>query len=151
MGKSLRGWAYALADALWLELTGQVGFFSTKIAFCKEMAQGKGNAYKHIYIVDYDGSHQEPLVTTPTINVAPRWNKVFKRPLLFYSENTNSNMRMMATTLDRHRIMASNFEGINMQPAFSPDGQMVVYCATREAAVANYLAGKTVRLKINSQ
>lgn len=141
-GSSVRGWAYALADALWLELTGNAGFFSAKIAFCKEINHGKGHPYKHIYIADYDGTHQEPLVTTPTINVSPRWNKDFKRPLVFYSENTNSNMRLMATTLDKHRIMASNFEGLNMQPTFSPDGQRVVYCATRGSGSCQLLSWK---------
>ena len=87
--------------------------------------------YTHIYIADYDGSNEECIVQTPTINVSPRWNNDGKRPLLFYSENTNSNMRMMAVDLHKKRVVASNFDGLNMLPAFAPDGKSVIYCATR--------------------
>ena len=53
------------------------------------------------------------------------------RPFLFYSENTNANMRMMAVDMHKKKVIASNFDGLNMLPAFSPDGKAVVYCATR--------------------
>lgn len=129
-GAVMRGWAYALADAWWQELTGTAGFFSSKIAYCKEVPAGKHH-YKQVFIADFDGSHEEQLVSSPTINVAPRWNTDVNRPLVFYSESTNANMRLMAVTMDKKRIMASNFDGLNMLPAFSKDGHTVVYCATR--------------------
>ena len=122
---------YALADSVWQTLTGEPGIFSTKLAYTKEIPAKKGLHYTHIYIADYDGSNEKLLVQTPTINVAPRWNKDVNRPLLFYSENTNSNMRLMAVDMHKKRIVASNFDGLNMLPAFSPDGSSVVYCATR--------------------
>lgn len=143
-----RAWGYAIADDLWLELAGHVGMFSTKIAYCKEVSHGAGHhAYKHIYIADFDGANEQPLITTPTINVAPRWNNDFNRPLLFYSENTNMNMRMMASTMDKKRVMASNFDGLNMQPTFSPDGSCVVYCATRGSGSCQLLAWHKGSLK----
>lgn len=125
-----RGLAYAVADSLWQELAGEPGFFSTKIAYCKEIHHGKKH-YKHIYIADYDGSHEQVLVQTPTINIAPRWNKDVNRPLVFFSESTSSNVRMLAATMDKDRILASNFDGLNMTPTFSADGKTVIYCATK--------------------
>jgi tol-pal system beta propeller repeat protein TolB len=122
---------YSLADSIWQTLTGEPGIFSVKLAYTKEVPAKKGLHYTHIYIADYDGSNEELLVQTPTINVAPRWNKDLNRPLLFYSENTNSNMRLMAVDMHKKKIVASNFDGLNMLPAFSPDGSGVVYCATR--------------------
>lgn len=127
-----RGLSYAIADAWWKELTGSPGFFSCKVAYCKEVRHGK-RQYKHIFIADYDGNHEELLVATPTINIAPRWNTDAEKPLLFYSESTNANVRLMASTMDKKRIMASNFDGLNMLPIFSRDGKTVIYCATRGA------------------
>lgn len=127
-----RGLAYATADSLWQELAGEPGFFSTKIAYCKEVTKNK-KRYKHIFVADYDGSNEQVLVQTPTINIAPRWNKDARKPLLFYSESTNANIRMMAASLKKERIMASNFDGLNMLPTFSSDGKTVIYCATRGA------------------
>ncbi len=129
-GNNMRGWAHNMSDAIWHALTGQEGFFSTKIAFCKELLDGDKKV-KHVYIADYDGSYAEKLVDTPTINVAPRWNNDHKRPLLFYSDFTNTNVRLMVTDLQKHRSVASNFEGVNMIPAFSRDGKKVVYCISR--------------------
>lgn len=122
---------YTLADSIWQTLTGEPPFFSSKLAYIKQVPAKKGLHYTHIYVADYDGSNEELLVQTPTINVAPRWNKDLNRPLLFYSENTNLNMRMMAVDMSKKRVVASNFDGLNMQPTFSPDGASVVYCATR--------------------
>ena len=127
----LRSSVYALADSIWNTLTGEPPFFSIKLAYTKEVPLKKGLHYNHIYIADYDGSNEQLLVATPTVNIAPRWNKDLNRPLLFYSENTNANVRMMAVDMHKKRIVASNFDGLNMLPAFSPDGSSVVYCATR--------------------
>ncbi|GMU19430.1 MAG: hypothetical protein AMXMBFR12_06220 [Candidatus Babeliales bacterium] len=127
----LRATAYALADSLQETLTGEPSFFSTKIAYTQEKPLKNGKHYSYIYMADYDVSNPELLVEFPTISVSPRWNNDPNRPLLFYSENTNANVRMMAIGMDKKRIMASNFEGINMQPTFGPGGSSVVYCATR--------------------
>lgn len=130
-GDVKRAWAYAFADSVYETLTNDPAFFSTKIAFAKEVPQKNGSHYTHLYIADYDGSNAELLVSTPTINVSPRWNNDVNRPLLFYSENTNANMRMMASDMKKKHVIASNFDGLNMLPSFSPDGMSVVYCATR--------------------
>lgn len=130
-GAAVRGWAYALADSIYSVLTSKPGFFSTKIAYTKEIPLANGLHYTHVYVADYDGSNEQPLVQTPTIMVAPRWNKDPKRPLIFYSENTKTNMRMMVTDMHKKHIIASNFDGLNMLPTFSDDGMCVAYCATR--------------------
>jgi TolB protein len=130
-GMVLRGWAHNVSDSVWLALTGQEGFFSTKIAYCKDVPMKHKKKVSHVYIADYDGSNPEPLVATPTVNVAPRWNKDSKNPLLFYSEYTNANVRLVAVNMHKKRKISSDYDGINMLPAFSNDGKKVVYCASR--------------------
>lgn len=130
-GMVLRGWAHNVSDALWVALTGQEGFFSTKIAYCKEVPVKRKKKVNHVYVADYDGSNEELLVATPTVNVAPRWNKDNKNPLVFYSEYTNTNVRLVAVDMHKKRKIASDYDGINMLPAFSSDGKKVVYCASR--------------------
>ncbi len=130
-GAYLAGWAHNLADGIWPALTGQGGFFSTKIAYCKEVHMRKKKKISHIYVADYDGSNEQLLINTPTVTVAPRWNNAAKQPLLFYSEYTNANVRLMVTDMHKHTKIASNFDGVNMVPTFSDDGKQVVYCASR--------------------
>lgn len=146
-GPVLRGWAYAVADSIYEDYVGQPGFFSTKIAYGKKIPIKNGTHYTHIYIADYDGSNAEPLVQTPTVNIGPRWNKDKNRPLLFYSENTNKNMPMIATDMHKKKLIASNFDGLNMLPAFSCDGSAVIYCATRGSGNCQLYYWKNKQLK----
>jgi len=131
-GKDSNGWAHNISDLLWPSLTGEKGFFSTKIVYSKKVEQGKSKkAYKHIFVADYDGSNEKLLISTPTVNVAPRWNNDPKNPLLFYSEHTNKNVRLMVADMKGRRKVASNFDGLNILSAFSPDGKRFAYCASR--------------------
>lgn len=130
-GDQLRAWAHHVSDSVWPLMTSMPGFFSTKIAYCKEVPLANGHCYKHIYLADYDGSNSAPLVTSSTISVAPRWNRDPENPLVFYSECTKSNIRLMAMDMKKRRKVVSNFDGLNMLPSFSADGKKVVYCASR--------------------
>ncbi|HRN77988.1 MAG TPA: hypothetical protein PLU71_02010 [Candidatus Dependentiae bacterium] len=125
------GWAHNIADAVWPTLTGQPGFFSTKIAYCKKIDPIKGKSIKHICVADYDGKNEKIIVNTPTVNVVPRWNHDAQNPLIFYSEYTNENVRLMVVNMKKQRRIASDFDGINMLTSFSDDGKKVVYCASR--------------------
>lgn len=130
-GRVLDEWAHHISDAVWPVLTGLPGPFSTKIAYCKEVRMPGKKPLKHVYIADFDGGNEKLLVSTSTVNVAPRWNRDPNEPLLFYSEHTNENIRLVAVDMKGKRKIVSNFDGINMLPAFSPDGKKVVFCASR--------------------
>lgn len=130
-GTCMRGWAHNIADSVWHVLTNQEGFFSTKVAFCKDIRQARKKKITHIFVCDYDGSNEQLLVANPTVNVAPRWNNDMQNPLLFYSEYTNSNVRLIAVNMDKKRKVASNYDGVNMCPSFAQDGKQVIYCASK--------------------
>ena len=130
-GKDLRGWAHNIADTIWPVLTNEPGFFSTKISYCKEVKRSGKKSYKHIYVSDYDGSNEKLLVSTPTINVVPRWNNDLSNPLVFYSEHTNENVRLVVVDMNKKRKIVSNFDGLNILSTFSPDGKKFAYCASR--------------------
>jgi TolB protein len=130
-GDAKRGWAHNISDIVWQVVTGNQGFFSTKIAYCKDVPSAKKRKIKYVYIADYDGSNEQLLVANPTVNVAPRWNNDSSNPLLFYSEYTNSNVRLIAVNMEKKRKIASNFDGVNMLASFSGDGKQVIYCASQ--------------------
>jgi len=130
-GKSIQGWAHHIAAAVWPVLTGQASMFSSQIAYCKEAVRSNGMLAKYICVADHDGSHEQIVVEVPTVNMAPRWNNDLSNPIILYSEHTNTNVRLVSIDTHKKRRIVSDFEGINMQPEFSYDGTMVVYCASR--------------------
>lgn len=134
-----------LADELWPTLTGQAGFFSTRIAFCKEVPNKKVRGFKQIGLVcpyanpatQKYADFQDRLMHGKLF--APRWNNDLSNPLLLYSESTLSNVRLMSIDLQRKRKIVSNFEGLNVLPTFSTDGKKVVYCLSRNGKSQLYL------------
>ena len=134
-----------LADQIWPVLTGQEGFFTTRIAFCKEVPDGK-RVKKNISLV---APYADPLTTiykelrTDLVNqgntFAPRWNKEANNPLVLYSQSTLSNVRLMSVDMHKNSRVVSNFKGLNILPSFSGDGKKVVYCLSRNGKSQLYL------------
>jgi tol-pal system beta propeller repeat protein TolB len=131
-GDCERGWAHQVADSVWEIMTSVPGFFSTKITYCKEKKVKHGISLKTLCAADYDGSHEEVLVDKSSVIFAPRWNHDPLRPLIFYSEDTSTNVRLMMVDMKGRIRVASNRDGHTMLPSFSADGSKVVYCATDE-------------------
>lgn len=124
-----RATAHAIADELWPQLTGCGGFFSTKIVYSKQTTRRGRNCQRFLYMrdaVDEAGETEEVLASPKTVSMAPRWKT--GSPLVLYSEYTKTNVRLMAVDMHKNRSIVSNFDGVNMQVAYSPDGNSVVYC-----------------------
>lgn len=140
-GSVVRGWAHNIADQIWPELMGCPSCFSSKIAYCKQIwtqRQGKDIVYNHIYIADVDGKHVRPLVEIPTVCLAPRWSNQVNDPILFYSENTLSNVRLVMANMYGKRRTICSFDGLNMLPAFSDDHKNIVFCLSKDGSTQLY-------------
>ncbi|MBM17984.1 MAG: hypothetical protein CL947_02875 [Epsilonproteobacteria bacterium] len=135
------GIAHALADQMWPQLMGSSSSFSSKIAYCKQIwknVHGQDKPYKQIWIADFDGTNQKLFVDVPTVSFAPRWSMQTNCPLLFYSENTLSNVQLVMSNMFKKRQVMCCFDGLNMQPTFSSDGQEVVFCLSKDGSSQLY-------------
>lgn len=124
-------WAHAISDQLWPHLTGQQPLFSSKIVYCKEIKTEKKGIKKQICIADITGKNEQVIVDSTSLNTAPRFNHDQKNPLIFFSQHTKKNLRLMIIDQDKNQHIASDFDGINMLPAFNSKGNALVYCASR--------------------
>ncbi len=104
-------------------MTGDRGVCLSSLAYCKTLSPG----HKVVCISDYAVRDSKVVIDTKTVNLAPRWHSV--APVLFYSQLTRSNNRLMSVDLrnNKKKIVCS-YSGLNMQPAFSPDGSKAVLC-----------------------
>lgn len=142
-GNTIEYVAHTIADQAWPELFGTQSSFRSKIAYSKEIWKkkyGKEKPYKQIWIADFDGSNQALFVDTPTVSFAPRWNNDVACPLLFYSENTVSNVQLVMSNMFGKRKVICSFDGLNMQPTFSADGKKIVFCLSKDGTSQLYLS-----------
>lgn len=133
--------AHKIADQVWPQLMGQSSAFSSKIAYCKQVwkkRHGKERPLKEIWIADFDGTNAKIFVDTPTVNIAPRWGCQNDCPLLFYSENTLSNVQLVMSNMFKKRQIVCCFDGLNMQPTFSDNGNEVVFCLSKDGSSQLY-------------
>lgn len=140
-------YAEYIADALWPVLTGQEGFFSTRIAFCKEDTKGSSN--KSIYVqVPYCASGTEESFAVCCLLSNSKafglgWNKDPYNPVILYSKSEHSKVVLKSVSLNGVQKMVSNLEGINMLPCFSPDGTKGVYCLSVKDKINIFLFERT--------
>lgn len=122
-----------IVNQVWPLLTGQQGCFGSCIAYCKEvpLKNSRSKCKKLICCSRFDRNNETVLVDAPTIHIGLRWNTDTKKPLLFFSQYTASNVRLMVVNMDKKQRVVSDFDGTNMLPTFSYDGQQVVYCVSK--------------------
>ncbi|MFA6263971.1 MAG: hypothetical protein WCW33_06040 [Candidatus Babeliales bacterium] len=114
---------HSMCDELMPALTGKKSPALSSLAYCKSVS----SRHKVVCVADYSCKLEKVVAQARTINTAPRWHT--QAPVLFYSQYTRSNSRLMSCDLrtKQHKVICS-FAGLNMQPSFSPDGTKAVLC-----------------------
>ena len=126
--------AHKISDEIIPTLTGTKGPMLGTLAYCKQL----NTRQKAICLADYACKTEKVVVKSKTINIAPRWHS--HAPILFYSQFTRSNSRLMSLDMrfKAHRTICS-YDGLNMQPSFSPDGTKAVLCLSGGGNAELYL------------
>lgn len=125
---SLAEVAHLTADQIWQQLMGQSGEFASVIVACRKVKLN-GKNQQHLYAFHAtkkpeDQSQLVPIVTMPAVSFAPRWHP--KKGLLYYSQYTPTNVRLMVVNHHKQHRIVTNFDGLNMTPAISNDGKVVL-------------------------
>ncbi len=132
LGKSLtatpENWrrvAHKIADAIYEALTGQEGYFDTRIVFVAESG-ARGHRTKRLAIMDQDGANPSYLTDGSTKVMTPRFSA------------DSQEIAYMALSADSARIYIFNIEtnrqesvgqisGMVFAPRFSPDGTKLAF------------------------
>lgn len=125
---SLITWALSICGDIWQELTGTPGSFTTRIAYIKKTTDQVHRKTTSVCTVNFDGSEESTLLKTSRILIAPTWNTHSAYPIVFYSEFTNKNVRIMGTNTDGYKWPVIDIEGTNLSAACSPNTKEVLYC-----------------------
>lgn len=115
---------HAAADEVVRAATGDPGLAASRIAF---VLQGRGS--KEIYLVDSDGESVQRLTNDGSIALSPAWSSDGGR--IAYTSYRADRPFLYERDLrtGRDRIL-SDREGVNITPAYSPDGQLIAFGTT---------------------
>ena len=118
--------AHIIADAIYKRVTGEEGYFDTRIAYVAE--SGPGNArVKRIAIMDQDGANNRYITDGRTIAITPRFSPTLQELVYMAYAEDRSPPRVYLQNVDSgRRELLGNFPGMSFAPRFSPDGTKVV-------------------------
>lgn len=128
---SIANWrrlAHKVADQVYSRLTGEGGYFDSRVAFVA--ASGPKEARrKQVGIMDYDGANPAMLTDGSFLVLTPRISPDARR-VLFTSYASGAPKVMMLEGGGRARTVISDASGMTFAPRFSPNGSRLVYSRT---------------------
>jgi TolB protein len=116
--------AHIIADSVYERLTGEKGYFDSRVAFVDETGS-KSARVKRLAIMDQDGANVRYLTDGAELVVTPRFSP--SRQELAYATLLEGDWHVYLLNLEtgqQERI--GNFPNMAFSPRFSPDGQQVV-------------------------
>ena len=121
---SWRRIAHIVADAIYKRLTGEEGYFDTRIVYVAE--SGPANARKkQLAIMDQDGENHQFLTDGKNLVLTPRFSPATQE--ITYMSFFNKKPRVYLFNIDSGRQeVLGDFPGMTFAPRFSPDGNKVI-------------------------
>lgn len=149
------GWrrmAHKAADAVYSRITGESGYFDSRVVFVSE-AGAKDQRSKRLAVMDYDGANVQYLTDSGSIVLAPRFSPTGDR-ILFTSYRSGFPRIYLMKVGDLSTRMLQEQPGtMTFAPRFSPDGRTMVYSLERGGNTDIYamdIASGTTRQLTNS-
>ncbi len=127
---SWRRMAHKVADAVYSRITGEGGYFDSRVVYVAE--SGPKNArLKQLAVMDYDGANIQYLTDNSALVLAPRFSPTGDR-ILFTSYATGFPQIYLMSAADLSTRALEQQDGtMTFAPRFSPDGQSVVFSLER--------------------
>jgi TolB protein len=121
--------AHKIADFVYELLTGEKGYFDTRIAFVAETG-GRGSKTKRLAIMDQDGANPQYLTDGSATIMTPRFSSTSQQ--ITYMELRPEGSKIFLLDLDTtRRESLGEFKGMVFSPRFSPDGSKVAFSVER--------------------
>src|SRR5512135_1230637 len=116
--------AHIISDAIYERLTGEKGYFDSRIVFVDETGP-KDRRVKRLAIMDQDGAGVRYLTRGDELVLTPRFNPSTQE--ITYMSYGQGDPRVFLLNIETgQREIVGNFPGMTFAPRFSPDGQRVV-------------------------
>ena len=115
--------AHIIADTIYERLTGEKGYFDTRIVYIDESGP-KENRVKRLAIMDQDGANHRFLSNGRAIALTPRFSPN-RQEITYMSYESGEPQVYLLQIETGQRELVGNFPGMTFAPRFSPDGQKI--------------------------
>ena len=129
-----KGWrrmAHKVADAAYSRITGEGGYFDSRVVFVSESG-AKDARQKRLAVMDYDGANVQYLTDSKSIVLAPRFSPTGDR-ILYTSYATGfPRIYLMNTGNLATKVLDQQPGSMTFAPRFAPDGRTVVFSLEKD-------------------
>ncbi|WP_425041038.1 Tol-Pal system beta propeller repeat protein TolB [Primorskyibacter sp. S187A] len=129
---SWRRVAHKIADQVYSRITGETGYFDSRVVFVSETGP-KDDRKKRLAIMDYDGANVQFLTGSEAIVLAPRFSPTGDRVLYTSYATGAPRIHVLDVGNTRARILEQAPGTQSFSPRFSPDGRSIVFSLAQGA------------------
>src|SRR3990172_8003266 len=115
---------HIIADAIYERITGEKGYFDTRIVFVDESGP-KNKRMKRLAIMDQDGFNVRLLTTGQNLVLTPRLSPSTQEITYMSFEGETPKVYLLNIETGQKEIVGT-FPGMTFAPRFSPDGQRII-------------------------
>ena len=123
--KNWRRVAHIISDAIFQRITGEGGFFDTRIVYVAETGP-KDNRQKRLAIMDQDQANHRFLTDGSYLVLTPRFSPNSQKITFMSYVKANSPRVFIFDIETGQQEIVGEFPGMTFAPRFSPDGSKIV-------------------------
>ena len=116
--------AHIISDAVYERITGNKGYFDSRIVFVDETGS-KERRIKRLALMDQDGANVKYLTRGDELVLTPRFSPSSQEITYMAYGQGDPRVYLLNITTNEREIVG-NFPGMSFSPRFSPDGQSVI-------------------------